>query len=511
MSKKVVSKGHLIDENCKYTDATLVDNNGSVYTCMLNQTDLKANKNKFYTMQLIKTGSKWVHFIRYGRIGEVGKISYNDFTTLNSAVDSFEKQFRSKTGNKWSDKGDFKKKDGKYFLSDVSYEAELKDVPKEDENKNIPESKLPKRVQDLIKMISDVNMLTNSLVQLDIDPKKMPLGKITSSQINSAKDLLTQIEKKLEAKGVVDKEEDVNSDELGDMIDDDIIDLCSKYYTYIPYSCGRNKPPLIKTKKIVDKYRQNLDDLMNIAVGVQIINNVKADENPIDSIYADINTTINPLRKNTKIWAEIEKYIRNTHGCTHDSKLRLLDIFEIQQAGKQKVYDDNCQGIGNRMLLFHGTPQSCVLSIFKKDFYLDPTILNDPNIQIAGKLLGYGVYFADMATKSFNYTRAQSTKNIGCLILAEVATGNISKRNNPDYGITKESLAKTNCHSALGIGKWGPTSSTSINGVQIPNGDVGEINKDTYLRYNEYVVYDVKQVNIRYLAVVENIGGYGGY
>jgi poly [ADP-ribose] polymerase len=511
MSKKVVSKGHLIDENCKYTDATLVDNNGIVYTCMLNQTDLKANKNKFYTMQLIKTGSKFVHFIRYGRIGEVGKISYSDFTTLNSAIDSFEKQFRSKTGNKWSDKGNFKKKDEKYFLSDVSYEAELKDVPKEDENKNIPESKLPKRVQDLIKMISDVNMMTNSLVQLDIDPKKMPLGKITSSQINSAKDLLAQIEKKLEAKGVVDKEEDVNSDELGDMLDDDIVDLCSKYYTYIPYSCGRNKPPLIKTKKIVDKYRQNLDDLMNIAIGVQIINNVKADENPIDSIYADINTQISPLRKNTKIWAEIEKYIKNTHGCTHDSKLRLLDIFEIQQAGKQKVFDDNCSGIGNRMLLFHGTPQSCVLSIFKKDFYLDPTILNDPNIQIAGKLLGYGVYFADMATKSFNYTRAHATKNIGCLILAEVAVGNISKRNNPDYGITKESLAKTNCHSALGIGKWGPASSTSINGVQIPNGEVAEINKDTYLRYNEYVIYDVKQVNIRYLAIVENIGGYGGY
>ena len=510
MSKKIVSKGHLIDENCKYTDATLLDSKGIVYTCMLNQTDLKANKNKFYTMQLLKTGSKFVHFIRYGRIGEVGKISYHEFTTESSAIDSFEKQFKSKTGNKWSDKADFKKKDGKYFLSDVSYQTELKDIPQE-EKKDIPESKLPKRVQDLLTMISDVNMMTNSLVQLDIDPKKMPLGKITSSQINSAKDLLSQIEKKLEAKGVVNKDDDVNSDELSEMLDDDIVDLCSKYYTYIPYSCGRNKPPLITNKKILDKYRQNLDDLMNIAIGVQIINNVKPNENPLDSIYADINTSINPLRKNTKMWAEIDKYIKNTHGATHDSKLRLLDIFEIDQAGKQKTFDDNCNGIENRMLLFHGTPQSCVLSIFKKDFYLDPTILNDPNIQIAGKLLGYGVYFADMATKSFNYTRAQSTKNIGCLILAEVAVGNISKRNNPDYGITKESLAKEKCNSALGIGKWGPTTSTSINGVQIPNGVVDVINNNTYLRYNEYVVYDIKQINIKYLALVENTGGYGGY
>ena len=44
---KVVSKGHLIDEYCKYTSGDLVDVGGDVYTCMLNQTDIKSNKNKY--------------------------------------------------------------------------------------------------------------------------------------------------------------------------------------------------------------------------------------------------------------------------------------------------------------------------------------------------------------------------------------------------------------------------------------------------------------------------------
>ena len=125
MGKTTVSKGHIIDEHCKYTDGTLVDSNGLVYTCMLNQTDLKSNKNKFYTMQLIKTGTKFIHYIRYGRIGEVGKISYAEFGNQSSGIDSFEKQFRLKTGNKWTDKADFKKKDGKYTVIQVKmHEAE---------------------------------------------------------------------------------------------------------------------------------------------------------------------------------------------------------------------------------------------------------------------------------------------------------------------------------------------------------------------------------------------------
>jgi predicted DNA-binding WGR domain protein len=510
MGKGAVSHGHLIDEHCKYKDATLVEHGGDVYTCMLNQTDLKSNKNKFYTMQVIQTGSKFVHFIRYGRIGEVGRIDYHEYSIMALALGSFQKQFKSKTGNGWYDRANFQKKDGKYFLADVSYEAELKNID-EVKEQDIPKSKLPKRTQDLLKMISDVNMMKNSLVELDIDPQKMPLGKITTNQINSAKELLIQIENKLQNKGMLNNDDDADSEELKTMLDDDIINLCSQYYTLIPYSCGRTKPPIIQNKKMIDKYRQNLDDLMNIVVGVQIVNNVKTNENPLDAIYADINTTITPLRKNTKMWNEIDKYIINTHGETHGSKLRLIDIYEIQQAGKQKEFDEYCKDIGNRMLLFHGSQQCCILSIFKNDFYLDPTRLNDPRIQIAGKLLGYGVYFADMATKSFNYTRAQATNNIGFLILAEVAVGNISKKNNPDYGITKESLAKEKCHSALGLGKWGPTSSTMINGVNIPNGNVGVINNNTYLRYNEYVVYDIKQINIKYLVVLENLGNYSGY
>jgi len=503
MGKKSVSKGHLIDEHCKYTDGALVDNKGSVYTCMLNQTDIKSNKNKFYTMQLIKTGSKFVHFIRYGRIGDPGKISYKDFASMESAISSFEKQFRSKTGNRWIDKNNFKIKDGKYFLTEVSYEDELKNVDDVD-RKDIPKSVLPKRVQDLIKMISDVDMLKNALVELDIDPEKMPLGKINKTQIDKAKKIIDQIEKKLDEKGILEKDkDDTDSEALMLMIDEDIIDLCSKYYTYIPYNCGRKKPPIIKRKKMIDKYRSTLTDLMDIAIGIQIINDIKADENPLDSVYKSINTNIKPLRKNTKIWKEIDTYVTNTHGPTHNCKLRLMDIFEVEQEGKRKEFDEYCKNIGNRKLLFHGSGMSNWMSILKHGLLINPQTV-DNSVFISGKMFANGIYYANCISKSWNYCRTNESNGIGCLAISEVALGNVSKRIHADYNITKQSLKNNGYESVHGLGKNTPESSFQYKGVSIPNGKLIKSNVGAYLLYDEFIVYETNQQLIKYLVIVEN-------
>jgi hypothetical protein len=86
--------------------------------------------------------------------------------------------------------------------------------------------------------------------------------------------------------------------------------------------------------------------------------------------------------------------------------------------------------------------------------------------------------------------------------------GKQSPRNNPDYDITKASLAKTGCHSAHGVGQYVPSDITVIDGLAIPNGKIVDTKKKTYLKYNEFVVYDVDQILIRYLILVKNIGNY---
>jgi len=483
-----MNKGYIIDNNCKYKNGELVNKNDKVYSCTLNQTDIETNKNKFYIMQLIKETSQYILYIRYGRVGENGKIEYKIFPTENEAISTFEKQFRSKTSNNWNHK-DFIKKDGKYFLSNISYEDELKNIPVEP--KKMIESKLPERVQTFIRMVTDMNMLSNTLVSLDIDTKKMPLGKINKTQLDKAKSILEEIKKYVNNKN--------NNQEL--------LKMSSEYYTYIPYSCGRKKPPVIDNEKILEKYNEIIDELQNIIVGVQIINNTQeqTDEHPIDNIYKNINTQIKPLDESDTYYKYISEYINNTHGPTHGIKLELLDILEVSQNYKTNISD-----IKPKMLLFHGTPQSCVLSIFKNDFYLDPSKL-DSNIQIAGKMFGYGIYFADCCTKSMNYCRAMNTNNIGCLLICEVSVGKIYECVNADSSLNKNKIEKFKCQSTKGLGLYTPSSMITDKNIIIPSGKLSDTNKNAYLRYNEYIVYDTNQIRIKYIAIVKNIGNYNGW
>lgn len=496
MSK--VSKGHLIDEYCTI-EGELVESDGMIYSCTLNQTDIDANKNKFYIMQLVRNGSNYTLYTRWGRTGEKGRPTHDKYTTASEGMTAFQKQFKTKTGNIWGNKN-FVKKANKYFLSDVSYDDELKNIPIVPTA--IPDSKLHEKVQNLIKMLSDVNMMQNALVSLEIDTKKMPLGKIKQSQLDKANEILGKIQPLL---GDINGKKG-NVDEMKAQL----VSLSSEYYTFLPMAFGRKKPPVINTDDMIQKYHDIVDELRNMVITVQMTENVKSGENPIDSIYNDVNTAINPLDRNDKMWNEIEKFVTNTQGPTHGCKLEVLEIFEVEQAGKKQSYQDYCKNIGNKTLLYHGTPQNCVLSIFKKDFYLDPSKLKDIKVQIAGKMFGYGVYFAD-SSKSFGYTRAHQTNNIGCYIVAEVALGNQLSKMDADYYINKSSLARTGHQSTKGEGRWQPSDFVTIDGIKIPNQPLIEKHKNATLRYNEHIVYDINQILIKYLIVLKNNGTYAGF
>ncbi len=72
-------------------------------------------------MQAIKNGTTHNVYIRYGRISEIENLSNRLFTSESEAKSFLEKQFKTKTGNMWGTVN-FVKKQGKYFISEVSYE-----------------------------------------------------------------------------------------------------------------------------------------------------------------------------------------------------------------------------------------------------------------------------------------------------------------------------------------------------------------------------------------------------
>lgn len=96
-----------------------------------------------------------------------------DMHSLHDAKSQFKALYVEKSGNKWESRNNFVKVPGRMYPIDVDYG--------EEENQKLDivesESKLHPSVQDLIKMIFDVNSMKKLMLEFELDTEKMPLGK----------------------------------------------------------------------------------------------------------------------------------------------------------------------------------------------------------------------------------------------------------------------------------------------------------------------------------------------
>lgn len=464
MSKATISTGgHLIDKNCQYQTGTIVEANNSVYDCTLNQTDIGANKNKFYIMQIIGVSKTFYVYISYGRIGERGKQLYNTFGSEDQAIAFFEKQFKSKTGNAWSQKDNFVKKPKKYFMAEIET-VELSDNAVESGSSEDSEE-LDSRVVDFLKLISNTTYMTNALVQLEIDTEKMPLGKINQTQIDKAFEILEEILDNLKEKA-------------------ELVKLSSEFYTLVPYACGRKKPPLIDNKKIVGKNVNLLNELSQMVYGTLAAKKLKKNKGNMIKMYQDLKTTITPLDKTDEMYQILVEYLANSKAPTHHFSYKVLDIFEIEREGERDLYEAYSKKLKNKTLLFHGTRVANFCSILSGGLICDPSKLGI-NIHITGKMFGYGVYMANSCSKSIQYCGYDTSDNIACLLVIEVALGKQLQKKQADVTLSAKTLPK-GYHSTRGVGKNSFEKYDEYNdGTIIPAGKLKTIvnNSDSSLLY----------------------------
>lgn len=125
-------------------------------------------------------------------------------------------------------------------------------------------------------------------------------------------------------------------------------------------------------------------------------------------------------------------------------------------------------------------------------------------------VFGKGIYLADMSSKSANYCASYNSGGTGLLLLCEAELGTQLKLTNADYG-AEDRAKREGCNSTWGVGQTGPSAwkdascvNKNLAGVLMPNvqavppGPTDE--KNAYLLYNEYIVYDVAQIKLRYLV-----------
>ncbi|XP_024525660.1 poly [ADP-ribose] polymerase 2 [Selaginella moellendorffii] len=471
----------------------VLEEGDDVYDAMLNQTNVGENNNKYYKLQVLESddNSQYFAWFRWGRVGYKGQNQLHNLPR-EGAKREFEKKFYQKTRNNWRDRSRFVSHPQKYTLLEMDYEEEDAAKQKTEKKKDVVppmkkqvQSKLDSRVAQFVSLICDLKMMRQQMVEIGYDARKMPLGKLSKATILKGYQTLKSIQGVLESRGPPQT----------------LLDLSSEFYTLIPHDFGFQniRQQTINTIEKLKKKIEMVEALGEIAIAAQVLEEDDEEDDPAFAHYKRLKCKLEPLDQSGEEFKMIQEYLKNTHGQTHRSyDLILQDVFKVQRDEEDAGFRSFSQ-TPNRMLLWHGSRLTNWTGILSQGLRIAP-----PEAPSTGYMFGKGVYFADMVSKSANYCFTTSQNPRGVLLLCEVALGQMNELYQADYNANRLPPGKL---STKGLGRSVPNSSqfkTLPDGVVVPLGKpVKSPNSNTSLEYNEYIVYDTKQIRMRYVLQVD--------
>jgi len=484
-AKMTLKGGAVVDPESGLEDKChVLSKKGEIYNVVLGLVDLLRGTNSYYKLQLLQhdqKANKIFLFRAWGRVGTtIGGNKLQRYSTVSEALEDFKALYAEKTGNEWADRKNFAKQPNKFYPLDIDYGQDDEEL----QSKIVPGSisKLSTPVQDIIKMIFDIEAMKNALVEFEIDLKKMPLGKLSKKQIESAYSVLSECQKLVSS---------------GENAASKILDASNRFFTLIPHDFGMKKPPLLNDADLIKLKVDMLDNLLEIEVAYSLLKGSRGDgeRDPIDIHYESLKADINVISKDSEEFNMIQEYVKNTHAKTHRHySLKVEEVFSLAREGEAKRYRP-FKELPNRKLLWHGSRTTNYAGILSQGLRIAP-----PEAPVTGYMFGKGVYFADMVSKSANYCHSHLSNNTGLMLLCEVALGNMYELTAAKT-ITKLPGGKQSCK---GLGRTAPDPSQDLtlkDGTIVPLGNGVESGaKDTSLLYNEFIVYDTAQINMKYLV-----------
>ncbi|KAF1783807.1 Poly(ADP-ribose) polymerase, catalytic domain [Phytophthora cactorum] len=503
---------------CPSSAEVYQDGNDVAWSFMLNYTNISFGtygNNKFYMVQLIQNGNNYMVFRKWGRVGaknpQRALEHYN--TSLEKAQASLTKKFLDKSGNEWPllDQLDDEVPEEEEEMSDVEKEEEVL-------------STLHETVQDVLKLICDADLIAREVANMNLDLKRLPLGKLSKAQISQGYALLQQLSEALKEIEELNK---VIAALRRNLPQNGLTTPIHSGQTSSQAECCPNPPPKDQSENPIkrllhpDSARlwpkltapdrfigrgEAKDRLARSLANIEISQKLQAEKkrnakknagaklNSLDAQYNMLNVKMEPLPEST----EDSNYRKTTHAPTHvQYKLRIKSVLKIARPDEEE-FKDVFQSVDNHKLLWHGSRLSNVIGILSKGLRVAP-----PEAPNNGYMFGKGIYFADSVSKSANYCWTTPQNPKGVLILAEVALGTPYKVQEAE-DLTYATLKKTKgCDSTHGVGRMAAPEEdyeTIEDGVVVPVGEFVPSDGSGSLLYNEFIVYRQEQVKLRYLV-----------
>lgn len=267
--------------------------------------------------------NKYHCWTRWGRVGESGQSAVLGLGTLADAIKQFEKKFKDKSGLRWCDRTQ-EPKPRKYAYIERSYDPDsdddgaddtkAKELASTDDHAVTPvECKLEKPVRELVELIFNQTFFNNAMSSFNYDANKLPLGKLGRSTITRGFQALKDLSAVLDDPTVATR--DHNMAPLAA-----IEHFSNLYYSVIPHSFGRNRPPVINAVNMLKREVDMLESLSDMKAAADII---KSDsgigtEHPLDRQFRGLNLEeMTPLDQSGMEFKTLTAYLEKSKGATH--------------------------------------------------------------------------------------------------------------------------------------------------------------------------------------------------
>ncbi|CDJ64298.1 NAD(+) ADP-ribosyltransferase, putative [Eimeria necatrix] len=507
-----------------------VDSYGNAFNCTTQYTDISTGINKYYSMQIVQTNKTFHFFTKWGRLGADDKLT-NDYKQqsfgqdVGAAVEAFEAKFLGLTGTHWNDRFSFVQQPGRYgFVELAGYQMgdETQKNAKEPPLKRpkleaasasstVDECTLPPAVKAIVELIFDRKLTEKLLSEQHLNLKKLPIDSISKRQLQEGYAVLQEIQNLL-------REDPAQTNTLKHQTR--LADATNRFYIKIPHVFAvSEKPPVLDSFAKLRAKIEMMEQLLEVSVAQSLLTDAllnAKDKHPLDAQYEQLRCKLEPVSESDEERKLVERLISNTHAPTHNTwKLKVKSVFKCDRQGEAQRFNKE---MDNRMLLWHGSRLTNWPSILAKGLQIAP-----PEAPSSGYMFDKGIYFADMVSKSSQYCYASSAQPHGLLVLCEVALGKQRRFLQADYEAAKK-CKKDGQDSAQGIGRMCPNPKSDFEipsvvdekPVRVCGGKSWNNSKtidqlreeipgkpEAALMYNEYIVYDPRQVKIRYLVHVE--------
>lgn len=443
-----------------------------VKKAVLQVTDIGNNNNKYYALELHKSGKKFRVFTHYGRTDDLEKNPNSGAKecrfadSLEEAAGIYDGIYKQKTSPRKgykelslaSSKIGSQKARGT-SSGDVDAKT-LEKMTKAKDGKEEPVIKklnLHSNIQGLIKYIfSEAKTALTTTVSATITANgiETPLGILTLGQIEKGEAILTEMYELFKTKkGSAAKFEELSGD----------------FYTMIPHRIGRTREAIaaaVINNMAAFQQKQDTLQLMKDMLEVSKQGGGVLYNEQIDQQYQSLKCDLTALEKDDPTYKEMEKHVIKSQIKSRGIKVK--NVFGVKRAVEWAEFTS---GINNQRLLFHGSRIQNWVGLLSRGILLPKIVVSMGVNRTDAGWLGSGIYFGDAACTSAGYA-SSGRQGTSFMAIARVALGKMKEFRKITYGIKAPPDGFNSCHGVRG----------------------SEFYDD------EYVIYDGKQQRMEHLV-----------